>query len=341
MYLNFLLREMTHLRYYVPIIEEGNRRGIKSRFLITPSRKYNCPLKHHSVCEDIMNRYNIEAYDGKKKVEGVLFINENSGLEYTKNVMSENCKLVVTTYQTDFTESYSKYYDEADYIMMPSKNIANYYNLHNDKNLYLGITKYDEPIDKQSVYEKYTNIDKKKKKVLLMWPKYRDLHKFPIDIIRNFNELGWQVLVKTRGKDPVSKETTRDLEDNGNCVFYDNWYPHTTQELLEISDLVVNCGSTTIEECVMHEVPIINFDIKPEIRHGQVKKHRVTHSYLYDYDFCLDLKALDTSFSTQKLKEMIDGIFSKDLITAFKKCKKEWLYDHKNTCKHLLDVILS
>ena len=40
---NFLLREMTHLRYFIPIVEEGNARGVKSNFYITHSGKYNCP----------------------------------------------------------------------------------------------------------------------------------------------------------------------------------------------------------------------------------------------------------------------------------------------------------
>ena len=54
MTLNFLLREMTHLRYYIPIIEEGNRRGIKSKFCLMSSGKYNCPTKHTDVCKKVM-----------------------------------------------------------------------------------------------------------------------------------------------------------------------------------------------------------------------------------------------------------------------------------------------
>jgi len=34
-------------------------------------------------------------------------------------------------------------------------------------------------------------------------------------------------------------------------------------------------------------------------------------------------------------------IFRKDLKSEFKRCKQDWLYDHKNTCKNLLDVLLS
>ena len=223
--------------------------------------------------------------------------------------------------------------------MMPSKNIAKHYGFHTDKNLYVGIAKYDIKLDKEEIISRY-GINKNKRKVLLMWPKSRDLDKFPVDIIQNFNEMGWQVLVKARGKDPIGEKTKQALVDNNNLFFYDGWYPHTSQELLEVSDLVVNCGSTTIEECVMHEVPIINFDIKPEIRHGVKQKHRVTHSYLYDYEFCINFKESEFELSTPKLNAVVNHLLQKNLTPSFKKCKREWLYDHKNTCKTLLDMIL-
>ena len=39
----------------------------------------------------------------------------------------------------------------------------------------------------------------------------------------------------------------------------------------------------------MHNAPLVNFDVKPEFRHGKLMEHRVTHSYLYDYDYCVQL----------------------------------------------------
>jgi hypothetical protein len=342
MYFNFFLREMTHVRYYVPIIKEAKKRGIKSRFCIVPSNKYNCPSKHIDIVKKLVKEHGIDVFEGElTSLEGFFFINESSGLNVAKEVAKlGKCKIVVTTYQTDFINCYEKYYDIADHIVMPSMAIAEYYGLHNDKNLYVGIPKYDLNLDKKKIINKY-GLDHGKKKVLMMWPKTRDLGKFPIDIVDNFTELGWQVLVKARRKDPISEKTKKFLLENGHQYFYDGWYPHTSQELLEVSDLAVNCGSTTIEECVMHEVPVINFDIKPETRHGKVQKYRVTHSYLYDYEFCMNLRSLNVSFSTRMLREMIEHLNRKTTSAEFKKCKKEWLYDHKNACKNLLDVILS
>ena len=340
--LNFLLREMTHLRYYIPIVIEGNKRCLKSKFCIITSNKYNCPLMHKDVCKRIMKEHNIETLGGPVgNIDGYWFANENSGLEITKEVAkTKKAKIIITTYQTDFTQCYPKYKDVANHIVMPSENIAKYYGLEGDKNLYVGIPKYDTTFNKEEVLGKYS-LDSNKKKVLMMWPKARDLAKFPIDIVKNFNELGWQVLIKARGKDPLSPSTAEYIQKNGNFVFYDGWFPHTSQELLEVSDLVVNCGSTTIEECVMHEVPLINFDIKPEVRHGKKQKYRVTHDYLYNYKFCLNIPSLNKNFNSAMLNAMIQSLLQKDLKSEFKKCKKDWLYDHKNTCKHLLDVLIS
>ena len=289
-----------------------------------------------------MEEYDADIFQGSiEDIEGFWFVNESSGLDITNEVAkTKKAKTVVTTYQTDFVQCYPKYRDIADHILMPSLNIASHYGFEDNKNLYVGIPKYDTLFNKEEILKKY-NLDPNKKKVLIMWPKTRDLAKFPIDIIQNFQQLGWQVLVKARAKDPISEKTRRTLIENGHQYFYDGWFPHTSQELLEVSNLVVNCGSTTIEECVMHEVPLINFDIKPEVRHGMKQKYRVTHDYLYDYKFCINIPSLNKNFNTAMLGAMISSLMQKDLKSEFKRCKREWLYDHKNTCKNLLDVILS
>jgi len=339
--LNFFLREMTHLRYFVPIVMEGNSRGLQSIFYVTPSNKYNCPILHRLSLEKVCNELNIIMKDANDIVgaNGIIFTSEESGIEFIKK--NTTAKKVTLCYQTDYTLSYRNYVDIMDHIVMPSESVARFYGLTSDKNLYTGIPKYDTDIKKDFVMKRYS-LDPHKNKVLFMWPKSRDLHKMPIDIIKNFNELGWQVIVKTRGKDSLHPKTIEDLIESGNKCFSDaSWYPHTTQELLEVCDLVVNSGSTTVEECVMHEVPLINFDIKPQTRHGRKHEHRVTYSFLYEYDFCVNLKGLDSSFSTEKLNAMLQYFLRTDFTESFKKCKQDWLYDHKNSCKNLLDVLTS
>lgn len=340
MNLNFTLREMTHLRYFAPIALEGAKQGLSVTFYVSPSNKYNCPMLPRNSKDLVLfasqNGIDIKSIADLKEAKDTIITNEKSCMEQISKL--QNIVKVATTYQTDFVNNYKafKYEDVYDCIAMPSENIAKFYELESSKNIYVGIPKYDISLDRQSVIKKY-NLSNDKNRALFIWPKARDMHKMPIDIISNFNELGWQVVVKTRGKDPISKNTIDYLIENGNIVLSDSsWYPHTTQELLEASNLVINSGSTMIEECVMHNTPLINFDIKPKNRHGRVHKHRVTHSYLYEYDFCTNLKGLDKSFTTQKLDDMIKSLIEKDLLKSFELCKSEWLHNHNNSSKKLI-----
>jgi len=342
--LNFCLREMTHFRYFAPIVLEGNKQGARSTFYLANSHKYNCPSieKNKEQLEEfiVTNSVNLQHISLLSEVKNNIITSEKSCLDAIK--ASKIDKKVTMTYQTDFTLNYNKfnYQQVYDVIMMPSEKIADFYECNTEKNVYFGTTKYDIRFDAKKILEKYS-LDDATKKVLFIWPKSRDLHNMPIDIIDNFNELGWQVLIKSRGKDPINNKMIKRFVDSGNRVFFDDsWYPHTTQELLEISDLVVNSGSTTVEECVMHDVPLINFDIKPKRRHGRIHKHRVTHSYLYDYDYCLNLKNLDSSFDTSKLKEMIQAVVGRTKKEHFKQARMDWLHDHKNSSKKLLNILL-
>ena len=150
MNLNFILKEMTHLRYWMPLVIEGNKRGIKSIFYVGASNKYNCPRRHKQVVDAVSKEHDIEikplqeAEDSK----GLLFCSEKSGIDTVEK--AKGAKKISCTYQTDFIESQKFYKDKVDHILMPSRAIADFYNLHHEKNLYLGIPKYDIELDKVS-----------------------------------------------------------------------------------------------------------------------------------------------------------------------------------------------
>ena len=272
-----------------------------------------------------------------RDAKGVIFTSEESGVKMMAAL--DGLTKISMTYQTDFTISYHKYIDDVDYVMMPSEFIARYYNLETPKNLYLGITKYDVPLKNSDTCNKY-GLNPTAKRVTFMWPKQRDLSKMPIHIIDSLGDLGYQVLIKARGKDLVESKYRTKYEKAGHRFFSDDsWYPHTTQELIEISDLVINSGSTTIEECVMHNTPLINFDIKPQVRHGISREHRVTHDYLYKYPYCLDLKGLPKDFSTHMLAQMIQSLVTNSWEDEFTECRQRHLFDHSNTSEKVLNFL--
>jgi len=338
--MNFLLMEMTHLRYWMPLVTEGNRRGVQSTFFVAASHKYNCPTRYPDILEEVQNVHNIKLLSANdlrsvSEAEGIFFSSEKTGVNYAKK--ATKCKRVVCTYQTDFIESHKEYKDFADYVLMPSKFCAEYYNLHTEKSLYLGIPKYEVHLDRQTILEKY-NLPTGKK-ALIIWPKGRDEKKANIDkILNNLKIAGYTLLVKTRGKDPLVNHARETLRGNGDFYFEDDsWYPHTTQELLEVSDIAVNFGSTTIEECVMQDTPIINFDIKPEVRNGSKRPYRVTHDYLYNYNYCVQLKE---DFTAGQFQAAVNYLTSTDLTEEFKKARQNHLFDHEDSCKRILDVLL-
>jgi hypothetical protein len=345
MNINFIFLEMTHLRYYAPLVTEARKRGLKCIFYTGASNKYNCPLLHLDELKKYAqeNFVYIRPISEVQKAEGILFINEKTGVEFLDRI-NPSVKIIATTYQTDFIESFKAYIDKVDHVLMPSKFCAEYYNLTNKKNLYLGIPKYDVKLQSRDILKKYKL--KKGKRALLMMPKGRDEAASNWwDISDYLNSLGYTTLFKTRGKDPIVNfyiNTKNDFPklaaQKGDVCFEDpSWFPHTTQELLEVSDVVINFGSTTIEECVMHDTPVINFDIKPAIRNGSKRPYRVTHEYLYNYDYCVQLK---TDCSLGNFTAAIEYLTKTDLKKEFKKARKEHLFDHKNCCKKIFDVIL-
>ena len=305
------------------------------------SHKYNCPTKHAKVLKEVQDIHGVRLVSANdirsiSEAKGIFFSSEKTGVNYVKK--ATNCKKVVCTYQTDFIESYKEYEKFADHVLMPSKFCAEHYKLDNDRNLYLGIPKYEVDLKREEILKKYS-LPADKKYVTFISPKSRDQGKVKSGTLMTYlDQLGYSVLFKTRGKDPVDGEWKRTLNELGHYCFEDNsWYPHTTQELLEISDFALNFGSTTIEECVMQDTPIINFDIKPAIRNGSKRPYRVTHDYLYDYNYCIQLEKDVTS---TQFSAAVNFLTSTDLTEQFKRARQNHLFDHKDPCKRILDVLL-
>jgi len=208
-------------------------------------------------------------------------------------------------------------------VIPPIKQV---HNKLSSKNLYLGCSKYDVTFSKEEILKKYdlTNL----KKCVLVSPKNKDLHRINLNFIyETIRAYGYEILVKTRGKDPVEKKY------HGDRYFVDDsWFPHTTMELIYISDFVVNFDSTAIEECVMAGKPLINFKIKPPGRGAQTAT-----PFLFEYDFSYNLNKSSSKEQVMKaLEHMEKGGFS----NSFEECKRRYLYTHENSSKKILDSVL-
>ena len=314
--MNFILIEMTFLRYFLPLAIEGNKKNVKSTFFIGKTSKYNSPHLHKKELELVCKVHNIEIKDiseiqddGKPiiLVEGV----------YAKNLSGLKGKKYSLTYMSDYSVgNYENYLGLVDHVVFPSFSLASNYNTMSEKNLYLGSPKYDISLKKEEILKKYNLSDSKK--ALVIAPKLRDIANIQLngiyDVIRS---AGYQVLVKTRGKDPMNRSL------HGDRYFEDaSWFPHTSMELIEISDFVINFDSTSIKECVLLRTPVINFNIKP---------FKQPFYFLYNEKYCIDIKE---KIDYNKLKKHIEKIVTVKE-EDFDNVIKEHLFDYNSSQKIL------
>jgi hypothetical protein len=321
---------MTALRYFIPLIIEGNSRGIKSRIFVLPCGKYNCPSHFVKDINELSKKYNIDLhpFEEIRNYSGIMFFVESACMKNVTAITDPQLyKKVILTYMINYSLEYEKYIKEATYVVFPSKFMESSYKLElldKEKHICLGSPKYDISFNKEEIYKKY-NIDARSpqpKIAFIIMPKARDFTSINFKILFEvFDELGYETVTKTRGKDPFSKEF------HGNYHFVDySWYPHDSMDLMYISDLVVNFGSTAIKECVMLKKPIINFDIKPFKDCLQI---------LCEQEHCVNLNMESTK---EEIKEAIICLDNKPLDDEFDKSIEKYLFTG-NSSKRILDFL--
>lgn len=323
MNLSFLLSEMTFLKYYAPLIEESNKRGFKSNLIIFKSGKYNCPYVRNHI--DVLKNFSnvngvnlIEAREQNSLKQDVIFTVEGTKIDSVSKV-----DIVSLCCSTDFNALYERYVEKVKHVVMSSEFVATHYGKLNKKNAYLGTPKFDVKIDSSAVKEKYELTSKKY--VTIFYPRHRDLSSAPLKkIVSDLRRLDYGVIFKTRGKDPVSFDdktlVDRSFEDL-------SWHPHTSLELIKVSDFVINFSSSVIEETTAYQVPLINFHIKPFAK---------PFNFLYDYSFVENLK-VDYSFEdlTKSIERLTTTNFSKEFTKA-----NEKMFDTKTSSKDIFDKII-
>ena len=102
------------------------------------------------------------------------------------------------------------------------------------------------------------------------------------------------------------------------CFVDDSWFPHLSMELIEISNIVINFGSAAIEECVMLDTPIIDFNIKP---------FEKIFKTLYAFDFAMNF---ESNFSKIDLMNAIHFLLKNNFSDEFAQARKKQLFSKKN-----------
>lgn len=276
-YINFIVGAIAWVPYFVPIVIEGNKRGIQSYFFIRQNPKeYADPYfgDHINQVQKVATKYNIIIQDIKNVINypGLTFLMEGdiSGRSPNDYITAGIYKLNKThlkvsfTYNADFIWQYHRYIKHVDYVVFPGKSYDTTYQKLSPKNLYLGSPKFDIKLDKDAIYKKY-NLKPHKKYLLFFYPKTKWINisaqfsrnhiekiKYIVQILR---KMGYNIIIKSREKDRVEQIM-------GDHYFEETeLYPISSLELLQISDLAVFFSSACIEECVMMSTPFIDFKV--------------------------------------------------------------------------------
>jgi hypothetical protein len=354
--LYFLLGQMTHLRYFIPLIHECINKGIKPYFLLYHSLKYNCPSAYEDYLNKICEHYKIDKIkleDFNQEGQTILCVEPKL---FNQDRKHKNFVYALTS-QFDYLHNYDFYQKQVKKIIFPSKwfleNCKNFIGDHrvqtkwteekikSSKNVFLGSPKYDTTLDfdKDHIIKKY-NLTKKSK-VLFFFPavsqqndmwitkKPRGLDYDEINNIYNMlRSLGFEVLVKSRRKHPIPKQC------GGDRAFYDeSWFPHTSSELIEVCDLVIMVDSTSIVECILQKTPFINIGLIDE--KVRINAKNMTQPLL-NYNFCESYEYLP---KINQLKDKVKYLSSNNFNKEFDDVNEKYMFKIGSSSKKIINFI--
>ena len=317
--MNFILLEMSYLRYFIPLIREGNRRGIKSFMYWSPCGKYSCPQKHYQRLSDLSKQFNFNLTQLKKpiKASGPVFFIEGGGIDFIKG-----SKNVSMTSMTDYQLLWPKYWNKIDYCIFPNKLFSQKINKQDDpKSLHYGSTKYDLHLDLDKIKNKYGLA---KKNALVLYPRLEERRSTDIDeILNTLRKQGYKVFIKTRGKDPINPKR----HPESPTIHDGDWFPYPSIDLLYACDLMINFDSTAVKEAAILKTPVINYHVKPENRgfYGRL-------NFLLNEKFVFHANNVN-------LEETINKIESMDFSDYFCKLIKTKFFNRRTVCEKILSKV--
>jgi hypothetical protein len=342
----FIFSSISFLQLYLPIINYCNKKNIHSVFFTRKnSKQYTCPITNKSnniILNDIIKKYNIEIKkldDIVQLNKDILFVvdgdiygpNEHNKVEsilFRYNI-NKNVKIISLCEHLNFLWAYNKFIDKVNYVIFPNNIFPKFYNFVNNKNIFLGNTKFDDIPEKDIIYRKY-NLNTNDKYILFLYPKAKYIESYTINSlhIKNlfniFRIIGYKIIVKTRPKDIIFLDCKGDYNIISDC------YPNESLELMKISELCIYFSSSAIDECVMSEIPMIDFVVDNHI------EKRL--EFLYDERIICQIKNWK-NISQIELTEKINNLEKKNNI-IFKEIKEKYMYTHNNSAEKIFNYFL-
>lgn len=343
--MNFLIGSVCWIQYFIPIVIEGNKRNIQSHFFLRENRKkYANPYltRHYKQVRNVCTEYKIIMHDLSEVINypGLTFMLEGdltgtSREDFTSAGIFALNKLhlkVSLSFNADFIWSYSKYIDFVDYCILPNQIYAKTYKTLSNKNLYIGSPKFDINFDKNEIYKKY-NLGENDKYCLFFYPKRKWWDESKIlkankikfaELFLYLKQMGYKIIVKTREKDSLEFK-------KGDYYFEDlALYPNSSIELLQITDLAIFFSSTTIEECVMYNVPFIDFKVDPNLDRFSFLNHSAYSRIVANF-------AINYPTFRKHVNMITDANTLADRTKAFEKVREKYLFEGLGSSGKIID----
>lgn len=344
--LYYVLSSISFIQLYLPIINYCNKKNIQSVFFIRKNLKqYTCPITNKTnvnILNNIVKTFNIQIKqidDIVKLNNNILFVvdgdiygpndnNKNESVLFRYNI-NNNVKIISLCEHLNFLWSYDKFIDKVNHVIFSNKIFPEYYNFINNKNIFLGNTKFDDIPEKDIIYNKY-KLSQKNKYIVFLYPKTKYIKSYNINSthIKNlyniFKNIGYKIIVKSRPKDIILDNC------KGDYNFVSDTYPNQTLELLKIAEMCVFFSSSAIDECVMMEIPSIDFVVDETIK--------TRFGFLYDDKIICQFKNWK-NISQKNLVDKINNLYNKNS-DIFKQIKEKYMYTHDSTSEKILSFLL-
>lgn len=332
---NFVMANMLHVKYFMPIVIAGNKMGIKSKwFLFWPETKNppkessnNHPGDHIDELKRLSKQYGFEFIRCRddKDIHGLTIFGERRGVNNIQRG-TPDIKKVVLTCMLDFcgNNMYHWYEPQVEKVVFINQSLANRYRCMSAKNVYWGTPKYDIRIESASVMSMYGIKDDNNALVFVVNDTGCERKTFDLNQkCKWLKEMGYNIIAKARSASPAPKDMVYDY-----YFKEESWYPHISMELMRVSQIAIICNSSANKECVMMNLPWINFDV--------VNNSKPFRFLQNEYGFC---KELNAHVEEAEFKKTVEMLAHRDNAEEFKKARAVYFCEPGGVGKKILEEL--
>tara|TARA_Y100000816_G_C26092850_1_gene577825 strand:- start:859 stop:1920 length:1062 start_codon:yes stop_codon:yes gene_type:complete len=347
MIFNYVLSSVTFLQLYIPLAKYAfEKHSIKSVFIkcdnlkdyANPYSKENKHIIKHAIKPfDYITLvdYNKSLLETKGiffVVDGDIYGQRKQFVNHSKLKLINKKSLIISLQEhMNFVWAYDKFINNVNYCVFPNKHLADYYNKINDKNVYLGNTKFDNiNLNKPEIYEKY-NLNQNEKYCVFLYPRELFMKQLKISFEKTKNlidtiekHIGLKVIVKYRPKDTDGNDLSK-----YKCVISD-CYPNQSIELMTICDLCVMFSSSCIDECIITNTPCIDCVI------DYADNHKM--AYLENPNVLQKIKHWEKK-SPEEIKNVYN-LLDKPDSGVFQEMRKEYLFELNESSEKIVNFTL-